>query len=499
MFKHINRRSFMGKLSSITALTVSAPFSSKALAQFSGLDINELEGLIKGTSCELLHPGNSFSNAKFKEASVVFNKRLKLKPEIILKARDIEGMRRAIDWAKQNNVKVRMRSGGHSYEGFSVGPGIIIDVRPLNKIIIDHKNKVARVGAGARLIDLITELYSKGFAIPTGTCPTVGVAGLALGGGVGMTTRKWGLTCDQLKAVHILLENGEHIRADKDNHSEIFWACRGGGGGHFGVVTHFEFNLQPKPTVYTFSLKWKGSQMEELLKRWQEFNENAPREISSIFKVTANSKGIIHTKCVGQIIVDGTNIKSEWGAKHAIRSLTAIAPEKFYFKKRTYMDSVKYFGGKDDYTGARFKAKSHYAKEALNSVDIKRIRTALRNIPSGSTIALLFDSLGGAVKDTSHEESAFAHRDALYSIQYYCQWYKDSDEQKNLNMMRSVYAKLERTFGAHSYINYCDLDLKEDWGRRYFGNNLERLLDLKRQLDPENVFDYGAQCLSRLR
>jgi UDP-N-acetylenolpyruvoylglucosamine reductase len=493
--KNTNRRLFIQKVGLSSAFAFALNPNLDLFAQSTTNSIEELKDLLKDTQSSVLLPGENFSGVSFAESTSAYNLSLRKKSEIVLLARDEEAIQRAISWADENEIKIRMRGGGHSYEGFSIGSGLVINTSSLKQIKVNQEEETAYIEAGNKLIDVIKELDKYGFAIPTGTCPTVGISGLTLGGGVGMATRKWGLTCDNLVAVHIILADGTKVRASTHEYSDLFWACRGGGGGSLGVITAFEFKLRKQPEVYTFSIKWHARDMEDALEEWQSYLKDMPKEMSCVFKVTMNGNGVLHAKSVGQVILEN-GIRSRRHIRKVLKPLRRVKPESFKIDKKNYMESVRYFGGKEEGSPVRFKAKSHYMKRELEAFEKSTLRDCSKYIPSGSTVAILFDTLGGAVSEQDSQESAYAHRDALCSVQYYCQWYKDQDENKNKVMMREIYNQMEPIFGPHSYVNYCDLDLR-NWGYRYFGSNLEKLIAIKRSYDPNSRFDYGAQCLSR--
>ena len=168
----------------------------------------------------------------------------------------------AIRFAERHNVELSVRSGGHCYGGWSTGPGLVIDVSPMNRVSVDTAKGLVTVGSGTRLIDLYAALAPHNVAVPGGSCPSVGIAGLTLGGGFGVLGRKLGLTCDSLESAEVVLASGDTITCDEGQHSDLFWALRGGGGGSFGVVTSFTFvthSLGPAGSLGLFTLVWPFS------------------------------------------------------------------------------------------------------------------------------------------------------------------------------------------------------------------------------------------------
>jgi FAD/FMN-containing dehydrogenase len=183
----------------------------------------------------------------YNEARMDFNSRFSLCPRYIVFAQDVHDVQTAILWARRHNLPLRARSGRHSYEAYSlVNGGLVIDVSPLNKVILDRKKGRATIGAGANLTTVYTELWNQGkVTIPGGSCGGVGIAGLTLGGGFGLISRLLGLTCDALVSLEMVDANGRIIHASPNENADLFWASCGGGGGNFGVVTEFTFNDTP--------------------------------------------------------------------------------------------------------------------------------------------------------------------------------------------------------------------------------------------------------------
>jgi FAD/FMN-containing dehydrogenase len=198
---------------------------------------------------------------------------------------------RTILWARQNNVRIAARSGGHSYAGYSTTPGVVIDVSRLASITVNAASGTAGIGAGARLMDVYRDLAARGVTIPAGSCPSVGIAGLVLGGGVGFAGRKLGLTCDNLRSFTMVTADGVVRPCNPQRNPNLFWACRGGGGGNFGIATRFTFTTHPVNTVTTFRAVWSWSDAARIVDAWQRWGPNAPDELFSLLSVEATDSG----------------------------------------------------------------------------------------------------------------------------------------------------------------------------------------------------------------
>jgi FAD/FMN-containing dehydrogenase len=189
------------------------------------------------------------SSAAYGQARLVYNERYDgIRPLGVVQPVSVADVRQTVDWSRRTGVPIAIRSGGHSYAGYSTGGGLVLDLGRLRSIHLAPSGH-ATVGAGARLIDVEAALAARGRAIPAGSCATVGIGGLALGGGVGFASRKLGTTSDNVVSLGIVTADGRYRTCSAREHADLYWACRGGGGGNFGVVTHFELRTHPAPDV----------------------------------------------------------------------------------------------------------------------------------------------------------------------------------------------------------------------------------------------------------
>jgi FAD/FMN-containing dehydrogenase len=201
-----------------------------------------------------------------------------IKPRAVVMAESVEDVRLAVQWAVANKVPNVPRGGGHSYTGQSVSEGLVVSLIPMSTITLDKPSGTAAIGAGALLSEVNIELLQNDRALPTGSCASVGVAGLTLGGGVGFSSRKWGLMCDNLIGVSMVLASGELVHADERTKPELLWACRGGGGGQFGIVTEFRFRTHAVEPIAQFSLNWPLDKADDVIAAWQKIAPHAPDE-----------------------------------------------------------------------------------------------------------------------------------------------------------------------------------------------------------------------------
>ena len=207
--------------------------------------------LASGLQGNLIRP----DNAQYPVARQLFNPRFDtILPAAIAYCVSPADVQTCLAFVQRFGLPFTPRSGGHSYAGYSASTGLVLDITSMNTVTANATTGLATVGAGARLIDVYSALAQQGLALPAGTCPTVGIAGLTLGGGVGVLGRKFGLTCDNLLSAQVVLANGSILTCDASHNPDLFWALRGGGGGNFGVVTSFTFQAHPVSSLSLFTL-----------------------------------------------------------------------------------------------------------------------------------------------------------------------------------------------------------------------------------------------------
>ena len=433
-------------------------------------------------------------------ARVLYNTRFDgVKPQAIVFCESVGDVQKTVRWAHKHRVRIVPRSGGHSYGGYSTTGGVIVDVSRLNALTLDAQRRSA-AGAGARLIDVYSALAAHGRTVPAGTCPTVGVAGLAQGGGIGFAARLFGLTCDNLLAATVVLADGTAVVAEPGRHDDLYWALRGGGGGNFGIVTRLVFATHPVDKVVTYSLAWPWSDARRVVQAWQQLAPHAPDELFSVLNLNAVAGSIADP----QISSAGQFFGTESRLRMLLQPLAdAGTPTRFTTTSRTYLNAQLMWAGcsanvtechlppQGNLGRGTFAAKSSYSDRPLSAVGIDRLIgriEARRATGSGSGIVLL-DSYGGAINRVKKDATAFVHRDALFSMQYLAYWSAGSRPAPNLAWLRECYAALRPYVSPFAYQNYIDPDLKS-WRKAYYGSNLPRLQQVKRRYDPTNFFHF---------
>ena len=428
----------------------------------------------------LVFPGDADYAAACREQ----NARLDLAPDVIAYCQTPDDVVQAIRWATARDKPVAVRSGGHDYEGFSLNQhGLVIDVSDYDDITLHDDGRRATIGAGATLGDTYRELAKANRTLPGGTCPSVGIAGLATGGGYGMLVRRSGLTCDWLRRVTLVDRDGRARDSSADKHGDdILWAVRGAGGGSFGVITDFEFETIACPAqVVYFSVRWKwdSSTIATVLARWMEWTNDDRRDRTSGLTLQNGAGRTVHL--TGQFLGD---------EREVLQMVSALSkgttPTQTVVTSMSYTDAVKAFAGSAS-PRQSWKNKSSFGSDPLNSKTITDAVDLLEAAPHSVTCVLSFDTFGGAANDVAPDRTAFPHRGMSYLLQCQTYWGLPDAAGPAFDWVRNAFAILDPHTAQRSYRNYADLDLK-DWQRRYFADNYPRLQTIKRSLDPHDVF-----------
>lgn len=427
------------------------------------------------------------TDRSFSNYEVAFNKRHATVPTVRVLCKTPEAISICVKWAQQFSIPLAMRSGGHSYEGFSQTTGLVIDTRLMNQIHIGT-NQISsfKVQAGAQLGNIYQELSKHQLVIAAGSCPSVGVSGHTTGGGYGLLSRSFGLACDQLISAQMVNADGNILSLSDASNQDLFWAVRGGGGGSFGVVTEFEFKPTPLQKVLTYILAWNVTRevAVDLLTAWQNILPQGRSDINGLIKVTMNAVGVYQVRAVGQALCSLDDLKSTFQPLFNIHK-----PTRDTYDVMKFMDAVTRFSGQDspEMIPVYMKSKSDYVKgQPMSTVSMKEFLTKLP-----PNLSVMFDCYGGAIRNKKNHETAFAHReDTLCSVQYYMEWMNPLKTNEYLARIKKFYDSVRPLFSGSSYINYCDLDL-ENWAQAYWGDNLSELERIKTLHDPKNIFSHA--------
>ena len=412
-------------------------------------------------------------------ANIVFNERFsERRPRAVVQPRDAADVQAIVRWAQRHDVPLTARSGGHSYAGYStIVNGVVLDLRRLAAVRVTRGH--VRVGGGARLIDVHTQLARHGGMLPTGTCPSVGIGGLTLGGGMGLSGRALGLTCDNVQALTIVTPDGRLRRCDAHTEKDLFWACRGGGGGNFGIVTSFDFKPHMARRGAWFSISWPWEQADAALGAWQRHAPHTTDALTSVMVISAGA-GRPQIQAKGQYFGDERQLRA------LLRPLTAVAGTALSTGSAGSFGLVKRWAG-TPVSRARFAAGSAYVERPLTATGRRAMFAAVERPHPGAGV-LILDAYGGAINRKASDSSAFVHRETLFSVQILT-YFAPHGLAAGISWKRRVSRRLRHHVSGAAYQNYIDPDL-DHWQRAYYGRNLPRLREIRARVDPENLMRF---------
>jgi FAD/FMN-containing dehydrogenase len=459
-----------------------------------------LSSLARATQGTLITPGSR----GYASARQVINTRYSgARPLAVLMARSVSDVRQAVMWCARNDVRITARSGGHSYAGYStINGGLVVDLTQLDGIRVAPGGRSVQVGPGARLLEVYSGLAQRGLTVPAGSCPTVGVGGLSLGGGVGLASRALGTTCDNVTALTVVTADGRALSCDARTNPDLYWACRGGGGGNFGIATGFTFRTHAVRSASYFFAQFDWEDAEDVVAGWQRWGPNAPDELFSLCSLSTGSGGPV-------LNVFGQYMGPASALRRALGGLTSAAsPRSLSVGNSTYMDLILRWAGCLGESPAEcrrlpygpFKAKSSYVLRPMSRRGIATMTSWIERRQAQSSLgsgAILLDSYGGVINDVPADATAFVHRDALYSCQFLAYWGGAAGAQSAaLSWIGGFYRAMRPFVSQYAYQNYIDPDLTT-WRTAYYGANYDRLVDVKAQYDPDDLFRFRQSIPTR--
>ncbi len=426
----------------------------------------------------------------YDEARAVWNGMIDRYPALIARCRGTADVVAAVNLARNHDLPLAIRGGGHNVAGTAVcNDGLMIDLSLMKGIHVDPQSRTARAQAGTVWADLDHETQAFGLAVPSGFVSSTGIAGLTLGGGFGWMSRKHGLTCDNVRSAEIVTADGQVHTTSAAENAELFWGVRG-GGGNFGVVTSFEYELQPiGPTVMAGLIVYPFEQSRAVLKFFQEYTASAPEELGTL-AVLRNAPPAsflpedIHGKPIVALFV--CYIGSVEAGQQAVQPIkefgTPIADTitpKPYTSHQQVLDATAPHG-------RRYYWKSEY----LSGISDEAIETCIAHAPDETKpfSAVLLFQLGGAISRTPASANAAAHRDAAYVMNIQAAWDAPDKADQHIQWARDFWTKMQPFSTGGVYVNFLSEDESEDRVRLAYGDRYARLVDLKNRYDPTNLF-----------
>lgn len=433
------------------------------------LDPEAIRKLASQTSGHVITPEAS----EYDGARSVFNLAFNRYPAVIVRCAGASDVARTLEFAHTNHLPLAVRAGGHSRLGFGMcDGGVVIDLSGMRGVEVDTGKRVARAEAGALVRDLDTATQRSGLATTSGGCPTVGIAGFTLGGGEGRLMEKYGAACDNLLSAQVVTVDGRQVEASPKSNPDLFWAIRG-GGGNFGVVTALEYQLHPVDQVLSGALTYPAGHIPELLQGFVKFLGGAPDEMDAFAQLLPSEHG-------RRLKIDLCYCGDPRMGNDLVSPLRALKPQADSIKVMSYLEAQA-AGGFLSTPVAHFQTDL-FLRE-LSGAALTAITTAINNAPANCK--LIFVPLRGAVSRVSATATAFALREPGYEIDIAGVWSAPAEKAGVVQWVQAARDALQ-PFAHGVYVNQLG-DTSDQLVRTAYGQNYDRLVEIKKKYDPSNV------------
>jgi len=428
------------------------------------------------------------ADADYDAARRVWNGMIDRRPALIARCVDADDVAAAIAYARERALPLAIRGGGHNVAGSAVcDSGVVIDFTRMKYIGIDPERRTARVQPGAVWGEFDREAQAHGLTTTGGLVSTTGVAGLTLGGGIGWLMRKHGLTCDNLVAADVVTADGKRIRASDEEHADLLWALRG-GGGNFGVVAAFEFQLHAVGPVNGGLVMHPLDRAGDLLRFYREWVNTLPESLTTFLAfLTAPPLPFVPPELVGKpaVAVAVCDIARDKETGAAIRDLAGFGPPPVnVIGEMPYLALQAMFD-----PGAPAGRRNYWKSAYLDELGDEAIEVLVRAAGSACSpfSAIHVHQMGGAVAKVAADATAFAHRTAAFVTNMIAQWERPEDDAENIAWAREHFTRLE-PHARGAYVNFLGEEGDARVRAAYGESTYRRLGSLKRRYDPENVF-----------
>lgn len=447
--------------------------------------LRELQKRVQG---QVLLP----TDATYDHARQLTNQAFQSFPQLIVYCEVFQDVWECLAFAQHHDLAVTTRSGGHSTAGYSINDGLVIDTSRLNSVVVDHAARRVTVGPGTNWGHLNATLADYGLHMPTGGCGDVCVAGYMQGGGYGFTSRKFGMNCDNVIEMLVMLASGRIVRANADTNADLFWALRGGTGNNFGVLLQVTYRLHDMPPLWGFGLSWTIDQAPAGLAALQAgfMRSGAPPELGYMLFLSFNGPGNTPVLLMRGIY---------WGPRkqgHAL--LSPLTKTGATFDKKH--DKVGTYNELNEWLLASIPPCPDLAREDKQSAIIARKLTMAewtricRRLADSSKLntwsTICIEPYGGAINALPRDANAFVHRDADMDFFLDVFWMSEPERVRVQQYLDEFMAMIEPMSNGESYQNYPRAS-QTDYRKRYWAEQFGRLLAIKRKYDPGNFFHYG--------
>ncbi|MBV9695737.1 MAG: FAD-binding oxidoreductase [Gammaproteobacteria bacterium] len=416
----------------------------------------------------------------YESARHVWNGMIDRHPALIARCASTSDVAHAVTFARERELLLAVRGGGHSFPGYSTcDGGMVIDVSPMRQVTVDAAARTVRAGGGAWGAHVDAAAQGEGLATTLGQISNTGIAGLTLGGGFGWLSRRFGLACDNLRSVELVSADGKVRQVSERDEPDLFWAIRG-GGGNFGVATAFEYRLHPlNPTVLGGHVDFPQAQLRPAIEFYAELISRAPRELSADLSLDTNDDG----SPGAQIFVVYSGDPKQ-GAK-------VLEPlQRFGKPLRNTIAPVKYLTAQTWFDPPPVDPRHHYLKGGfVREYSSGLVKVLTEDFRPDERSSMYFQNANGAVADTAPTATAFSHRNVTSNMLLISTWKNASEDEAGRDSARATWRQLE-PFTDGYYVNLNDADPRSTDSN--YGPNFTRLAALKRQYDPMNLFRLNA-------
>ena len=428
----------------------------------------------------VLQPGEPAYDA----ARRIFNGMIDKRPRVIIQALGAGDVMQAVRFARDNGLLIAVRGGGHNVAGYALcDDGMMIDLSRLRSVRVDPNRRIGYADPGCNYTDFDLECQAHGLATTGGTVASTGIAGLTLGGGLGFLMGSYGLACDNVRSVDIVLADGRFTRASADENPDLYWAVRG-GGGNFGVITSFEFELHPVGALLGGMVIWPISDGREALKVFREVTTTGPDELSCAYAVVIlpeMGKVALAAACYNGPAAKGEPLVRPF-QRVGKPLLDGIGPTSYLEVQRLFAEIP--FGLQNYWKG-------HFVSE-MPDLAIDAVMHAADTMTSDHS-AILIEAPHGIASRVADAATAYSQRDKRYNISALAIWEKDANPQRHIQWARDLANQIEPlSGGGAAYVNYLNDDASADEVKgAYGGEKYRRLRAVKAKYDPQNAFRYN--------
>jgi hypothetical protein len=408
----------------------------------------------------------------YESARLVFNRAFDRRPALIVRCASTPDVARALEFAQNQNLPLAVRGGGHNRAGFSVcDGGVVMDLSGMNRVEVDAGRRVARAEAGALVRDLDQATQRFGLATTSGGCPTVGIAGLTLGGGEGLLMSNYGAACDNLISAQLVTVDGRQVEASQNSNPDLFWAIRG-GGGNFGVATALEYRLHPVTDVLAGTLIYPAGRIPELLQAFVKSIAAAPDEMNVVGEVLPSEQGTRF-----QVLVCHCGQPRQ--GNELLRPLRALKPQEDHVRVASYLETQ----GTINPAAPIAHFQTDLFLPELNAAAIATITAATNDAPPNTRVFIV--PLYGAITRVALSDMAYPLRQPGYELDIMGRWGAPAEKATAVQWVKSLRDNLQ-PFAQGVYVNQLG-ETSEELVRAAYGPNYGRLVAIKKKYDPRNV------------